>query len=71
MAAAAIGNAFSNGIGMGMHGAIERAASVIGLKDPGLTMGQMQERKVHLIKTAGGIIGIVTGYPLLESLEIL
>merc|ERR1712228_1149688 len=42
MAAAALGNAFSNGIGMGMHGAIERAAASIGLEDPKLSMEQMQ-----------------------------
>lgn len=61
MAAAALGNAFSNGIGMGCHGVIERAASAIGLKDPKLTMDQMKQSKVHLVKTGASIVGIITG----------
>jgi len=61
MAAAALGNAFSNGIGMGMHGVIERAASKIGLHDPKLTMEQMQQKQVHLVKTGASIVGIITG----------
>eukprot|EP00929_Paragymnodinium_shiwhaense_P027899 TRINITY_DN16274_c0_g1_i13.p2 TRINITY_DN16274_c0_g1~~TRINITY_DN16274_c0_g1_i13.p2 ORF type:complete len:103 (-),score=9.18 TRINITY_DN16274_c0_g1_i13:117-425(-) len=61
MAAAALGNAFSNGIGMGLHGVIERAAASIGLKDPELTMDQMQQSNVHVVKTVGGILGIISG----------
>jgi len=61
MAAAALGNAFSNGIGMGMHGVIERAASKLGLHDPKLTMEQMQQKQVHLIKTGASIVGIISG----------
>eukprot|EP00928_Gymnodinium_smaydae_P072620 TRINITY_DN55955_c0_g1_i1.p1 TRINITY_DN55955_c0_g1~~TRINITY_DN55955_c0_g1_i1.p1 ORF type:complete len:253 (+),score=32.66 TRINITY_DN55955_c0_g1_i1:55-813(+) len=61
LAAAALGNAFSNGIGMGLHGVIERTAASIGLKDPELTMQQMKQRRVHLTKTAGGIVGITIG----------
>lgn len=61
MAAAALGNAFSNGIGMGMHGVIERAASRLGLHDPKLTMEQMQQKQVHLVKTGASIVGIISG----------
>merc|ERR1719148_96013 len=50
MAAAALGNAFSNGIGMGMHGVIERGANAIGMPDPKLTMEQMQQKRVHYAK---------------------
>mmetsp|Transcript_36825 Transcript_36825/g.80482 ORF Transcript_36825/g.80482 Transcript_36825/m.80482 type:complete len:274 (-) Transcript_36825:6-827(-) len=61
MAAAALGNAFSNGLGMILHGAIERASNALGLADPQLTLPQMQLRSVQLVKTSGGVIGILSG----------
>mmetsp|Transcript_1013 Transcript_1013/g.2881 ORF Transcript_1013/g.2881 Transcript_1013/m.2881 type:complete len:259 (-) Transcript_1013:60-836(-) len=61
MAAAALGNALSNGLGMGVHGAIERAAKSIGIPDPRLTLAQMHSPKVQMIKTVGGIFGVLVG----------
>ena len=40
LAAAALGNALSNGAGMVLHGTIERCATAIGLSDPRLTLKQ-------------------------------
>jgi hypothetical protein len=40
LAAAALGNAFSNGLGMVLHGTIERSAGAIGMPDPRLTLHQ-------------------------------
>ena len=61
MAAAALGNAFSNGLGMMLHGFIERCANALGLPDPQLTLFQMKDRGVHAVKTAGSVVGILTG----------
>eukprot|EP00397_Hematodinium_sp_SG-2012_P020844 GEMP01021501.1.p1 GENE.GEMP01021501.1~~GEMP01021501.1.p1 ORF type:complete len:273 (-),score=43.26 GEMP01021501.1:1767-2558(-) len=61
MAAAALGNAFSNGVGMVAHGFIEKLSQRIGLKDPKLTFKQMQSREVVIIRTAGSTFGVVLG----------
>lgn len=61
MAAAALGNAFSNAIGMGSHGLIEKAASSLGIPDPNLSMEQLGQPRCQLWKTLGGITGIVSG----------
>eukprot|EP00747_Dinoflagellata_sp_TGD_P122550 gnl/TRDRNA2_/TRDRNA2_173647_c7_seq1.p1 gnl/TRDRNA2_/TRDRNA2_173647_c7~~gnl/TRDRNA2_/TRDRNA2_173647_c7_seq1.p1 ORF type:complete len:192 (+),score=30.99 gnl/TRDRNA2_/TRDRNA2_173647_c7_seq1:146-721(+) len=61
MAAAALGNAFSNGIGVISHGAIEACAKHLGLPDPKLTLQQMQEKSVRMTKTAGSTVGVLVG----------
>lgn len=61
MAAAALGNAFSNALGMGLHGTIESGANRLGLKDPKLTMQQMGIRSVQLTKTLSNIFGVLSG----------
>lgn len=61
MAAAALGNAFSNGLGMMLHGVIERCANSLGLPDPQLTIHQMKDGSTQLSKTVGSMVGIITG----------
>ena len=61
LAAAALGNAFSNGCGMFLHGTIERFAGALGLPDPRLTIHQRGYRSVKNVKMAAGIIGVVFG----------
>lgn len=61
MAAAALGNAFSNVLGMFMHGTIEKAGDAIGLRDPNLTLMQMQHEKVRWWRTCGNATGILIG----------
>lgn len=61
LAAAALGNAFSNSLGMGLHGTIERFATRIGLPDPRLTVSQRRARVVKNVKMASGVAGVLIG----------
>lgn len=61
LAAAALGNAASNGIGMGAHGAIERMVARLGIPDPHLTLAQMRSPTTMMVKTSGGIFGVCVG----------
>uniref|UniRef100_A0A7S0JGN2 EF-hand domain-containing protein n=1 Tax=Calcidiscus leptoporus TaxID=127549 RepID=A0A7S0JGN2_9EUKA len=61
LAAAALGNAFSNGTGMLLHGFIERFATSLGLADPRLTLQQRMSKDVKNVKAAAGFCGVVTG----------
>lgn len=87
LAAAALGNSFSNGVarlavcreglwswtmamfyplvlaglGMVLHGAIERFASTLGLPDPRLTTFQRRSNVVKNVRMVAGIIGVLSG----------
>jgi hypothetical protein len=61
LGAAALGNAFSNGIGMGLHGVIERSAGALGLPDPRLTVHQRGLAVVKNLRMAAGITGVLLG----------
>lgn len=61
MAAAALGNSISNGLGMVLHGTIERYMIALGMPDPRLTSVQSQMRAVKNVKVVAGITGVVTG----------
>jgi len=61
LGAAALGNAFSNGVGMVLHGTLERFADRIGLPDPRLTVHQRGLPVVHNVRTGAGICGVVLG----------
>ena len=58
LAAAALGNAFSNSLGMVLHGTIERFANAIGLPDPRLTVSQRSAQSVKSVRMASGIVGV-------------
>lgn len=61
MAAAAMGNAFSNGMGMVLHGTLERWSERLGLPEPRLTSLQKGAASVKNVKMAAGISGVVLG----------
>ena len=61
LAAAALGNAFSNSMGMFLHGFIDRFANQIGLPDPRLTVSQRHARSVKNVKMASGVLGVMIG----------
>jgi len=61
MAAAALGNAFSNCIGMSIHGFIENTANKLGLPDPHLTLHQNNCEAVRKARTLGSMFGITVG----------
>jgi len=61
LGAAALGNAFSNGVGMVLHGTIERSALALGLPDPRLTLHQSSLPVVSNVRTAAGITGVLVG----------
>mmetsp|Transcript_28606 Transcript_28606/g.77068 ORF Transcript_28606/g.77068 Transcript_28606/m.77068 type:complete len:278 (+) Transcript_28606:155-988(+) len=61
MAAAALGNAMSNAIGMGAHGGIERIVARLGIPDPHLTLAQMRSPRAMAVKTIGSIFGVTVG----------
>ena len=61
LGAAALGNAFSNGLGMALHGTIERSASALGLPDPRLTVFQRSQPAVKNVRMAAGITGVLVG----------
>lgn len=61
MAAAALGNATSNVIGMGAHGTVERSVSRLGVPNPRLTAEQLRLPRVHALKVLGGAVGVFTG----------
>lgn len=61
MAAAALGNAFSNGVGMFLHGLIERIGNNLGLPDPALSLAQLKDHNTQLWKTGGSVAGILAG----------
>ncbi|KAG8460799.1 hypothetical protein KFE25_010854 [Diacronema lutheri] len=61
MAAAALGNATSNVIGMGAHGTIERLVARAGIPNPRLTPQQLRRPSVHVLKVLGGALGVFAG----------
>lgn len=61
MAAAGIGNALSNGVGMCAHGAIERGVGRLGVPDPQLTLAQSRGKVAQRIKLMGSVVGVVGG----------
>jgi hypothetical protein len=61
LAAAALGNSFSNGLGMVLHGTIERFAGALGLPDPRLTVHQRASATVKNVRMAAGIFGVLCG----------
>jgi hypothetical protein len=61
LGAAALGNAFSNGLGMALHGTIERSASALGLPNPRLTVFQRTLPVVKNVRMAAGISGVLVG----------
>lgn len=61
MAAAALGNSFSDALGGVLHGVIERCANALGLPDPHLTNYQRKDRTVQITKTAGSVVGMLAG----------
>ena len=61
LGAAALGNAFSNGLGMVLHGTIERSASALGLPDPRLTVFQRSLPVVSNVRMVAGISGVLVG----------
>jgi len=81
LAAAGLGNLISDVAGLGVGGYIESASKFLGLKDPKLTIQQIQTRKVRLVQFLATSVGISIGCllgmaPLMymetaESLEII
>ena len=61
LAAAALGNAFSNSLGMVLHGTIERFANTLGLPDARLTLAQRHLPVVKNVRMASGIVGVLAG----------
>lgn len=61
MAAAALGNATSNVLGMGAHGTIEKFVSKLGVPNPRLSPEQLRSPRVHSLKVLGGAIGVFAG----------
>ena len=61
LAAAALGNAFSNSLGMVLHGTIERFAEKLGLPDPRLTVSQREAASVKNVRMVSGIFGVLLG----------
>ena len=61
LAAAALGNAMSNSLGMVLHGSIERFATKIGLPDPRLTVSQRHAPAVKNVRMGSGIAGVMIG----------
>ena len=61
LAAAALGNAMSNSLGMVLHGFIERFANSIGLPDPRLTVTQRHAKSVKNVKMVSGVAGVMIG----------
>ena len=61
MAAAALGNAFSNGVGMCLHGTIQSFADSLGLPNPHLTASQRKSAPVQYVNLCAGVFGVVTG----------
>jgi hypothetical protein len=49
------------GLGMVLHGTIERFAGALGLPDPRLTMYQRGTTPVKNVKMAAGIFGVLVG----------
>ncbi|KAJ1626421.1 hypothetical protein T492DRAFT_1032784 [Pavlovales sp. CCMP2436] len=62
MAAAALGNATSNVVGMGAHGTIERFVGQLGIPDPHLSQKQLALSRVHLMKVLSSVMGVFAGY---------
>lgn len=61
MAAAAIGNTFSDVVGLWMSGFIEAVASRFGLRDHKLTTVQTDQLRLRILKNVSMIAGIVIG----------
>lgn len=61
MAAAAVGNSFSNGLGMVLHGTLERYMLALGMPDPRLTSIQNKSKIVKNIRAGAGILGVMSG----------
>lgn len=61
MAAAAIGNTFSDVIGVQIAGVIETAGAAMGLPASGLTELQRCDIRMRILKNTGMVLGIVVG----------
>lgn len=61
MACAALGNLFSDVIGVGMAGYIETLAKSLGVKDPLLTSSQLRLSSVRMSISFGCAVGISIG----------
>jgi len=61
LAAAGLGNMISDVAGLGLGGYVEASSKKLGLKDPKLTLQQMQTRKVRLLNFIATSIGICIG----------
>eukprot|EP00930_Biecheleria_cincta_P100663 TRINITY_DN92277_c0_g1_i1.p1 TRINITY_DN92277_c0_g1~~TRINITY_DN92277_c0_g1_i1.p1 ORF type:complete len:259 (+),score=35.33 TRINITY_DN92277_c0_g1_i1:36-779(+) len=61
MAAAAIGNTFSDVVGLWMSGFIETIALSMGLRSHGLTVQQMDLLGIRILKNTSMIVGMVLG----------
>ena len=61
MAAAAIGNIFSDVAGIASGGTVEMYAARIGLPDPKLTLAQLSSPATNMTRLGSSILGIVVG----------
>uniref|UniRef100_A0A7S2SF19 EF-hand domain-containing protein n=1 Tax=Mucochytrium quahogii TaxID=96639 RepID=A0A7S2SF19_9STRA len=61
LAAAGFGNIFSDVAGLGFGGYIEASAKSLGLKDPKLSLQQLNTRKVRILQFLATSIGITIG----------
>jgi hypothetical protein len=61
LAAAALGNACSNVVGIGAHGTIEKLVNRLGVPDPKLSAHQRARPAVHMLGTLGGAVGVFVG----------
>jgi hypothetical protein len=61
MAAAALGNLFSDIAGLGLGGTIESLAAKLGIETPQLTKAQRRSRTAHVVTLVASVIGIAIG----------
>ncbi|GBG32531.1 Coatomer subunit alpha-1 [Hondaea fermentalgiana] len=61
LAAAGLGNMISDVAGLGLGGYVEASSKRLGLKDPKLTLQQMQTRKIRFLNFIATSIGICIG----------
>eukprot|EP00811_Abedinium_folium_P003573 NODE_13286_length_1174_cov_5.478510.p1 GENE.NODE_13286_length_1174_cov_5.478510~~NODE_13286_length_1174_cov_5.478510.p1 ORF type:complete len:291 (+),score=83.68 NODE_13286_length_1174_cov_5.478510:64-873(+) len=61
LAGAALGNAWSNGVGMVLHGTIVGFSNQLGLPDPGLTHQQSHSDHAARVRGLAGGIGVMVG----------
>lgn len=61
MGAAALGNTISDVFGLWFSGIIETAGAAMGLPESGLTVKQMTDIRLRIVKNCGMVFGITTG----------